>query len=94
MEVDRGACEGERVHPLGVQRSVDGCEPAALAVADEVDPPAGQHDRAIDDVEVVGDRHVPGLGGGGPPFHGVETGEPGVEDHGELALARGEVDDV
>ena len=52
--------QGERVHALRVQRGVDGRQPAALAVADEVGAAAGVDDRPVDDVEVVGDRDVAG----------------------------------
>ena len=96
VEVDRRAGDGERVDALGVQRRVDGGQPAALAVAHEVDaaPLARLRHRGVHLGQVVGDRRVLGLLRDADPVERVEALEPGGQDGLHLALRGAVVDDA
>ena len=96
VEVDRRAGDGERVDALGVQRRVDGGQPAALAVAHEVDvaAAAGLLHGGVDLGQVVGDRRVLGLLRDADPVQRVEALEAGGEDRLHLALPGAVVDDA
>jgi hypothetical protein len=64
VEIDRCARERERVYALRKQGRIDGCEPSALAVADQVRLSAAMLDCAIDGVQIVVDRCAGGCAGG------------------------------
>ena len=94
VEVDRCPRDRERVHALGRERGVEGGEPAALAVPDQVHASAAVLDRAVDDVEVIVDRGV-GRGGSRPePVERECPLQPGCDDRSHLALLGGVVDDA
>ncbi len=76
VEVDRRACQRQGVDALGMQCGVDRRQPAALAVADQIDAAAAVLDRHIDDVEVVVDRGVLGLVGRPLPVERERPPEP------------------
>ena len=86
--------DGQRVDDVGPQRGVDRCQPAALAVADEVDLAPQMLDRAVEDLEVVVDGRVLGLGRRADPVEREETGQAGGAQHLDLALGRAVVDDA
>jgi len=94
VEVDRRSREREGVHLLGVQRRVDRREPAALAVAHEVDLAPDVVDAALHEGQVVLDPGVPRLVGRADPVERERALQPGGADHLHLALRRREVDDA
>ena len=93
MGVDRCATDRERVHLVGVQAGVDHREPAALAVADEIHPPAEELHGLLQHGDVLLDRPVRGLVGRRQPVDGEKAVQSAVAQRQHLALVTSVVDD-